>query len=164
MSKLSYSDEPQFIKPSGPNYRLWLTFAAIAAVLLVLAAVLALPMYNNWQDEQAHNAERGMFGGTVHRIEVGGQTYRMEFGWLGDRMGVVLRLPNPETVKVHVSGKFGSETLEWNPEARVYGPTKAQVDPFKHYKVDVTIESADGSTLWTGKEWAWGIHVHSHSH
>lgn len=164
MPQTSYSDdEPRLIKPSGPNYRLYVTVAAIFAALFFLGSVLAMPLYNNWQENQAHEAKRGIHEGAVYPVSIDGKTYQMELGWIQGRLGVVLRIPDPEKAQVTLKGRFGTETLKWNPQLSAFGPVKVELDPFKHYKVQIAVESG-GKVLWSGKEWAWGIHDHHHHH
>lgn len=166
MSAPRYSDEPRLIKPAATDSRFLAFIAVIVVLLIALASGIGLHFYHNWQEDQAHDAERGTLGGAVYVLDIDGQNRRLELGWAGDRLAVALNIPNPDEVTVYVKGSFGSETLRKSEITRppnLFGPTQAQVNPFKHYHLDIRIER-NGHPLWSGKLWAWGIHQHHHHH
>ncbi len=160
MSQHSVSEDPKLIPPSGPNYRL---IGAIAVGLLIIGLIAAVPLTLAWQKEQAAHVERGELMGAVYDIDLGGQPTRLELGWAGPHLAILAEPALPEDVVIHVSGDFGKEALSWNPEARFFGPTRADLNPMSHYPVKLRIEQ-DGRTLWTGKKWAWGFPESDHHH
>ncbi len=160
MPPSNYSDEPRLIKPSGPNYRLYVT---IACIIGLVGLVASIPLYERWMDRQAHAVERGQYEGAVYEIPLAGQTERIELGWAGEHLAIAMDdIPAPDAT-VRVKGDFGEETLAWNSEYSLFGPTQAYLSPYKHQKVRVTIE-AGGEELWSGKLWAWGVVSHHHHH
>lgn len=161
MTDPQFSDEPRMIESKGNRSRL--IFIFLFAVLL-LAAVLYIPLFNGWQEEQSHLAERGKYQGAVYTIPIQGSETPVELGWAGPRLALAMENPIPgDDISVEVKGSFGEEMLEWNDEYSFYGPTEATMDPNNHHKVKITIKSGD-EILWSGKKWAWGIHSHDHHH
>lgn len=154
-----YSDEPHLIKPIGPNYRLW---ATLAAIVVLIGLIISIPLYQRWMDHEAHEAERGQYQGAVYEVPIAGSPQKIELAWAGEHLAIAMdALPAPDA-SVRVKGEFGEETLAWNPEYSIFGPTQAYVSPYKHIPVTITIE-ADGQVLWSGKRWAWGV-VSDHHH
>ncbi|WP_309380640.1 hypothetical protein [Cerasicoccus frondis] len=158
MSLSQYPDEPNLIQPSGPNYRLW---AAIAASISIIGLVVSIPLYQNWQEHQAHDAVRGEYQGATYDIQIDEQSHHIELGWAGSHLAVVLKPALGPDTTVRIQGNFGDDTLSWNEKYSLYGPSQVPLDPYTHHKVELTIESAD-QVLWSGKLWAWGIHTHHH--
>ncbi|WP_309395916.1 hypothetical protein [Cerasicoccus maritimus] len=155
-----FSDEPNLIQPTGINYRLLL---AILAGLLMIGAAASFPLYENWQEDQAHDAVRGDFQGATYEIRIGDQTHRLELGWADNHLAVAVTPALPPDSTIHIAGSFGEEDLTLHEGFPIYGPSLAPLDPYKHYKIKLKIQSGD-ETLWSGKRWAWGIHVHAHHH
>ncbi|MBC2601835.1 hypothetical protein [Puniceicoccus vermicola] len=155
-----FSDEPRTLDPKGRNYRLPLI---ILFALLLIGVVAYIPLMNAWKEEQSHLAERGQYQGALYTLDLDGQETSIELAWAGPHLAVAMDAPpTPETV-VQIQGSFGTETLTWNDEYSVFGPTEATLDPYGHHKVKLTFESGD-EVLWSGKLWAWGIHSHDHHH
>lgn len=166
MSSNHYSDEPRLIKPTRTDRRFLTFLCVIIGSALLLGSVVGSILYRNWQEEQSHLAERGMYDGAVYNVEIDGRNHRLELGWQQDRLVALLGITNPQDTVIYVKGKFGEEILRHNPQPRsanLFGPSQAQMDPFKHYRVSVRIERS-GTLLWSGKLWAWGIHHHHHHH
>ncbi|QYY35442.1 hypothetical protein [Ruficoccus sp. ZRK36] len=158
---VSQSDNPNLIPPSGPNWRL---IGAAIVALAIIGSIVSIPLYERWQTEKAAHIERGKQFGALYPIEINGQPYELELGW-GRKNLIILTEPLlPTDTQITVSGDFGTETLAWNEEYKIFGPSQLPVDPAAHHKVTVTIKDADGNLLWKGKRWAWGIVSEHHHH
>lgn len=159
-----YSDEPRLIKPRGIDQRFLGFILLIAAVVLLVGGFAFNLLYRNWQENQSHLAERGMYEGALYAIEVDGQTANIELGWRGNHLLPVLHVANFDDVVLHIKGSFGEETLRPDPRYKslaAFGPTSAELAPFKHYRLQLRIER-NGQILWAGRLWAWGVHYHHH--
>ncbi len=151
---MSYSDEPVLVSSTKRDYKRWI---AVVAVLLLVGSILAIPAYNRWLEEQAHDVKRGDFQGAVYTETIEGAERRLELGWPGPRLGIVITPPPEAGATVRVRGRFGDETLAWNEEYKFFGPTKTEIDPWSHHRVRIDLQR-DGRTVWSAKRWAWGVH------
>ncbi len=155
------SENPNLIPPSGLNWRL---IATVIAALAIIGLIVAIPLYQNWQTEKAAHIERGRFQGAVYEIMIDGQPTQLELGWAGPHLAVVTAPTLPPDSVVTIGGDFGKETLAWDAEYQLFGPTEAEIDPYTHHKVRVTLAQPDGEVLWSGKRWAWGVPTGHHHH
>lgn len=158
---MSYSDEPVLVRPSGRPFGRWL---AIGGVMLLLASVVYIPWNKHHMDERAHDAARGSHGGTAYDVSLNGTPHQLEVFWVrGPVFAVACTPPPPEGSTLTLKGRFGTDTLTWNAEQNAFGPGQSPVSPRDHYKLKLTLLSADGSTLWSGTRWAYGV-VDDHQH
>jgi hypothetical protein len=136
---------------------------AIVIALAIIGLTVTIPLYQNWQTEKAAHTERGRYQGAVYDIVIDGTPTRLELAWAGPHLAVVTDPILPPDSVVTVSGDFGKETLKWDGQYQLFGPTQAEIDPYSHRKVTVSISDATGQPLWSGKRWAWGV-VSEHHH
>jgi hypothetical protein len=160
----TYSDEPVLMKPDAR--RDWKRWAAAAAAILGTGLVVYVPFDKARKEEAAHHAPRGPRQGVLVNLTLDGAPHTLELTWIRGNFAPLLD-PAPAAgsgLALHLSGRFGDETLTWNQELGVFGPTQALVDPYAHYKLSLRFER-EGRTLWSDTVWAYGIHdTHGHSH
>lgn len=158
---MAYSDEPVLVRPARRPIGRWL---AIGGTLLVLASVAYIPWQSHHMDELAHDATRGSHGGTAYDVTFGGATHNLEIYWVrGPVFAVACTPPAPAGSSLRVEGRFGADTLPWDEEQKAFGPGQTTVSPRDHYKLKLTLLGPDGSTLWSGTRWAYGV-VDDHHH
>lgn len=149
------------VRPTRRPIGRWL---AIGGVTLLLASVVYIPWNKHAMDERAHDADRGERGGTAYSIDIGGTPHRISLGWVrGPVFAVSCTPPPPEGSTLVVKGRFGTDTLPWNAEQNAFGPGQSEVSPRDHYKLKLTLLAADGTKLWSGTRWAYGV-VDDHQH
>jgi heme/copper-type cytochrome/quinol oxidase subunit 2 len=159
---MSYSDEPNLVKPT----RRWSlkTIVAIAVVLVVVGGVLFIPLFQHNLDEAAHNVRRGAHQGALYDITVAGSPCTIELGWIAPAFSAVLTPAPAADTTLEVSGDFGSEALTWDAAENRFGPGKTRLDPYAHAKVKLTLRQADRA-LWSDTLWLYGVHdTHGHGH
>ena len=156
----TFSDEPVLVKPAARQA--WKRWLVIGLAITVPGIVLFVPINNASMEEKSHDAERGPRHGTLVRLDLAGSPRTLELTWWKSHLAPVLTPPPPEGVTLHLRGRFGDETLTWNPDLGAFGPTSAEVDPRAHYKVELTLQQG-GRPLWNSQEWAYAINdTHSH--
>lgn len=121
-----------------------------------------IPVSKDLIDERAHDAKRGERQGVITDISVDGAPHTIELTWANGHLAPILKPAPAPDAKLHVSGRFGKETLAWDATLGAFGPTTAEVDPFSHYEISLRLESA-GKLLWSDTLWAYGI-VEGHNH
>lgn len=156
----SYSDEPVLLAPTARNN--WKRWVAILAALAIAAIVIYIPVSKDLLDERAHDAKRGERQGVITDISVDGTAHTIELTWANGHLAPILKPAPAPDAQLHVSGRFGKESLTWNATLGAFGPTTAEVDPYSHYEVSLRLENA-GKLLWSDTLWAYGI-VEGHNH
>jgi hypothetical protein len=158
----TFSDEPVLVK--SDVRRDWKRWAAAAAALLVTGLIVYVPVEKARKEEAAHHATRGPRQGVLVKLTVEGAPHTLELTWNRGRFAPILTPAPAAGVSLRLAGRFGEETLAWNSELGVFGPGKADVDPYAHYKLRLRLER-EGRTLWSDTVWAYGIHdTHGHAH
>jgi hypothetical protein len=158
----TFSDEPVLVKPDAR--RDWKRWVLVALALVATGLIVYVPIDKALKEEAAHHATRGPNQGVLLNLTFDGAPHTLELTWRLGRFAPVLNpAPAPGT-QLRLAGRFGDETLAWNEELGVFGPTEGAVDPYAHYKLLLRLRR-DGRTLWHDSVWAYGIHdTHGHSH
>ncbi|WP_269524016.1 hypothetical protein [Coraliomargarita parva] len=156
-----FSDEPVLIEAAHPKRRMVLI---VLGVLLVIAAALYPFAQYHWREHLAHEVERGELQGAVYAIPLAGSLHRLELGWAGDRLAFRWLDPLDRSLRFRVEGDAGDDLLEWDPQHEVFGPGSVSMNPYKHHRLDLRIETLEGDVLWSGTRWAYGIGEHGHGH
>lgn len=159
---MSYSDEPNLVTPA----RRWplKNILALAAVMVLVGGILLVPLYQKNLDHEAHDARRGDTRGALYDITIDGTPATIELGWIAPAFSAVVKPAPDPAATLEISGDFGRETLDWNPELNGFGPGKLRVDPYAHHKVKLVLRLGD-RVIWRDTLWAYGVHdTHGHSH
>jgi hypothetical protein len=158
----NYSDEPVLIKaPRRLAAKHWI---AIVLTLGIAGGAIYIPIDKSRMEERSHHAARGPHSGALHSINADGKPLTLELAWRQNKFAPVLQpAPAPGTTLV-LSSRAGTETLPWNEKIGAFGPGSQVIDPYSHYKLDLTLR-LEGRKLWHGSLWAYGYHDPSaHSH
>ncbi len=157
----SYSDEPVLVKPSAR--RDWRKWAAAVAALAITGLIVYVPFEEKRLEEAAHHAPRGERKGVKLDLQLDGAPHTLELTWYQGRFAPVLAPAPPDGAVLNLSGRFGRESLTWNAELGAFGPGKIDIDPYRHYKLSLSLEQGD-RVLWRDTAWAYGVHDSHHGH
>ncbi len=158
----AYSDEPVLIKaPRRLSLKHWI---AIAITLIVAGGFIYIPIDEARMEARAHDMPRGPHSGSLYNISIEGRPHTLELAWAEGGFAIVLQPAPAAGTTLAVSSRAGKETLEWNEKLATFGPGKIAVDPYSHYKLNLTLKNA-GKALWDESLWAYAYHdPHGHSH